>query len=207
MEIYLVRHGQTPWNTLRRFQGSTDIELNENGRMLAGLTGRGLENVGFDVIYSSPLMRAYETACLIRGHRNIRIIRDDRMREMSFGENEGKMEKDILADSENTFRFFFSNPELYVATGTAESFEDVIKRSKEFLLDVVNNKEKVELKNNRIMIVGHGAVNKAIMCNVENRDVKDFWKGDLQKNCCVTIIDYDESTKEFKVLKSAVNYA
>ena len=76
MEIYIVRHGETVWNAKNLVQGRTDIELNENGRKLAGMTGQKLESVTFDKIYSSPLIRAYETACLIRGHRNIPIIRD-----------------------------------------------------------------------------------------------------------------------------------
>ena len=206
MEIYLIRHGQTPWNSERRFQGRTDIELNEYGREVAGITGRALENVDFDLIYSSPLMRAYETACLIRGHRNIRIIRDDRMREMSFGENEGRLEKDILEEEGNTFKYFFTHPELYVAGNGAESFEELIKRSGQFLDEVCKNAANLNLKHNRIMIVGHGAINKSIMCYIENRPVADFWKGDLQKNCCVTIIDYDEKTGNYKVVKSAVNY-
>ena len=45
MEIYIIRHGQTVWNAKKLLQGSTDIELNENGRELAGETGRNLESV------------------------------------------------------------------------------------------------------------------------------------------------------------------
>ena len=76
MELYIVRHGETDWNKLKRFQGNIDIELNEKGRELAGLLGARLEkeNITFERIYSSPLNRAYETACLIRGHQNVKIL-------------------------------------------------------------------------------------------------------------------------------------
>ena len=58
MEIYIVRHGETVWNEKRLLQGSEDIELNSKGRELAGITGRNLENIHFDKIYSSPLIWA-----------------------------------------------------------------------------------------------------------------------------------------------------
>ena len=67
MEIYIVRHGETFWNEKKLLQGSTDIELNENGKKLAVLTGEALKDTRIDRIYASPLKRAYETACLIRG--------------------------------------------------------------------------------------------------------------------------------------------
>ena len=89
MELYLIRHGLTVWNAAGKLQGNTDIELNEQGREAAGQLGIQLDNVSFDIIYSSPLIRAYETACLIRGNRNIPIVRDKRLRELSFGEKEG----------------------------------------------------------------------------------------------------------------------
>lgn len=49
MKIYLIRHGETPWNTLGRLQGRTDIELNENGIRLAKITGEKLKDVHFDL--------------------------------------------------------------------------------------------------------------------------------------------------------------
>ena len=67
MELYIIRHGETYWNHEHRIQGRSDVPLNENGRALAGKTGEALEQTPFDVIYSSPLIRAYETANLIRG--------------------------------------------------------------------------------------------------------------------------------------------
>lgn len=62
MKIYLIRHGETSWNTLGRLQGRTDIELNENGIRLAKITGEKLKDVHFDLAIASPLKRAYETA-------------------------------------------------------------------------------------------------------------------------------------------------
>ena len=190
MEIYIVRHGQTIWNASNLLQGSADIELNERGRALAGETGRNLEKVPFDKIYSSPLIRAYETACLIRGHRNIPIIRDERLKELNFGVNEGKNFKELLADTSNPFHYFFERPALYRAPEHGETLEHICERGAEFMKEVIEP-QKDELE--RIMIVAHGAMNKAIMCHVKQHGIEEYWSGGLQKNCGVIIVRLDET--------------
>lgn len=193
MEIYIIRHGETVWNAKKLLQGSTDIELNEYGRELAGETGRNLENVHFDKIYSSPLIRAYETACLIRGHRNIPIIRDEQLRELCFGVNEGKNFEKLLEDESNSFHYFFKRPDLYRAPEQGETLEHICRRARKFMTEVVEP-QATDLK--RVMIVAHGAMNKAIMCHVKQHSIADYWSGGLQKNCNVIIIKYDGSHYE-----------
>jgi probable phosphoglycerate mutase len=189
MEIYIVRHGETVWNAQKLLQGSTDIELSENGRRLAGETGENLEHISFDKIYSSPLIRAYETACLIRGHRNIPIIRDDRLRELCFGVKEGKNFSQLLKDEADPFHHFFKRPDLYEAPEHGETLEHICERAAEFMREVIEPQAQ-ELE--RIMIVAHGAMNKAIMCHVKQHGIAQFWSGGLQNNCNVILLDLDE---------------
>lgn len=187
MELYLVRHGQTVWNKAGKLQGRTDIELNESGRQLAGELGEKLETVGFDRIYSSPLIRAYETACLIRGHRNIQIVRDERLLEISFGDGEGDSWEE-WNKPENPYNSFFSAPEKYSPPPHGESIESVLFRTKEFVQKVV----ELQWKNaERFMIVAHGALNCAVMCYLENNSKEKFWGKGLQKNCQATVFEYD----------------
>ena len=188
MEIYIIRHGETVWNAKKLLQGSTDIELNENGRELAGITGQNLESVVFDKIYSSPLIRAYETACLIRGHRNIPIIRDARLRELCFGSNEGKDFSKLLADESDPFHYFFKQPELYRAPADGETLEHICARAAEFLTEVIEPQWK-ELE--RVMIVAHGAMNKALMCHIKQHGIDQYWSGGLKTNCNVIIVNLD----------------
>ena len=65
MKLYIKRHGETVWNSLRKLQGTADIPLNENGIRLAEITGKALAEVPFDFAVSSPLSRAVETARLV----------------------------------------------------------------------------------------------------------------------------------------------
>ena len=85
MILYIIRHGETEWNKMGKMQGKTDISLSEDGRKLAQKTADGLKNIKFDYIFSSPLERAYETACIIKGDRDIEIVKDERLIEVGFG--------------------------------------------------------------------------------------------------------------------------
>lgn len=62
MKIYLIRHGETDWNQVHRFQGREDIPLNEDGIKQAEVTGRALKKTGIEAVYTSPLQRALHTA-------------------------------------------------------------------------------------------------------------------------------------------------
>ncbi len=62
MEIYIIRHGETRWNRERKLQGRADIPLNENGIALAAKTSIGMKDIPFDFCFSSPLLRAKQTA-------------------------------------------------------------------------------------------------------------------------------------------------
>ena len=109
MELYIIRHGETDWNKEKRLQGRSDTELNEYGIELAEITGEALKDVHFDCIYSSPLKRAYKTAEIIRGQRNLEIITDERLREISFGVVEGVP----MSERPDGFQKFFTDPANY----------------------------------------------------------------------------------------------
>ena len=76
--IYLVRHGETEWNKIRRFQGRSDLPLNREGRNQVNALALALKNKPFTAIYSSPLLRAVETARLIKiYHPMIPVIEEE----------------------------------------------------------------------------------------------------------------------------------
>lgn len=195
MELYIVRHGETEWNKDKLLQGSTDIPLSDSGRRLAQLSGEALANTPFDRIYSSPLHRAYETACLFRGKQKVEIITDDRLRELCFGDFEGQNMSELLANQDLTFRYFFKQPHLYRAPKNGESLEHLCQRAASFMDEVI-----LPLQNNcnRVMIVAHGALNKALMTYVKKHDLSQFWSGGLQKNCNVILLTL--SNNHFEII-------
>ena len=201
MEIYIVRHGETIWNEKKLLQGRTDIELNENGRRLAKITGENLHDTAFDVVYSSPLVRAYETAQLIIGDRNIPIIKNDLIKELCFGSWEGQNMSMLLKDDNQAFKYFFKEPHLYRATEGGETLEQLCERAAAFMTEYI---EPLEKKAERVMIVAHGAINKALMMHVKKHEMKDFWAGGLQKNCNVIILDYTD--EKYKIIDETKIY-
>lgn len=179
----------------KRLQGREDIELSENGRKVARLTGEALMDTRIDKIFSSPLKRAYETACLIRNGRDIDIETDDRLRELSFGHFEGQNFSELIKDETLTFRYFFKQPELYVPADDAETLPHLIARAGDFMQDKI---EPLANSCERVMIVAHGALNKGIMSYIKKHEIKDFWSGGLQQNCNVMIVDYTDG--EYRIV-------
>lgn len=201
MELYILRHGETVWNKEGRLQGNTDISLNEAGRAVARITGEALKDTAIDKIYTSPLSRAYETACLIRGDRDIEIIRDERLRELCFGALEGQIIREMKADSASRFQNFFKAPDKYVPDDKGERLEELCRRTAKFMEEVILPQAD---KLKRVMIVGHGAMNKGIMCYIKQHGIDMFWSGGLQKNCNVIIVDYTEG--RFSVIEEEKVY-
>ena len=190
MELYIVRHGKTYWNEQRKIQGWADIDLTEEGREVAVLSAEGMKDIHFDAIYSSPLKRANETAHILRGEREIPITVDERIKEIGFGVLEGADFLKIRGDKTSKFASFFEAPELYEAPEGGESFETITERACDFMAEIVEKHKNDE----RVMIVAHGAINKAMMRFIRKNEIRDFWMGALQKNCGVTIVKCENGT-------------
>ena len=95
--LYLIRHGETPWNVEGRYQGQLDPPLNERGRQQAQETARRLAPLGFEAIYSSDLKRAFQTAEALARETGLPIQIDPRLREINQGQWQGVLIDDICA--------------------------------------------------------------------------------------------------------------
>ena len=187
MKIYIIRHGETEWNNLRKLQGRSDTELNEVGIRLAEITAEALKDISFNIAYTSPLKRAYKTAEIIVGDRDIPLIPDERIQEVSFGAYEGLgCSKDNYEIPDPEFEYFFQAPEKYVAKNGAESIEDLCKRTTEFLREITSNPE---LEDKTVLIATHGAALKGLLSSVGNKEKKDFWGMGVHRNCAVTELE------------------
>ncbi len=195
MILYIIRHGETDWNTRHKFQGRTDVPLNENGRQVAEWTKQGLIDVAFDVAYTSPLSRAKETAEILLGDRDVRLIEDERIIEMSFGTYEG-----IEAEKQDeNLKKFFKEPESYEAPEGGESIREVLDRTRAFLEELFANPN---YQDSTILISTHGAALSGLMCAIKGWRVSDFWKGGLYKNCGFSIVERKDGS--VKILKEAI---
>ena len=195
MKLYIISHGQTDWKRARRLQVRTDIPLNEWGRLVAELTREGLKDVTFDVAFTSPLIRAKETAELILKDRNIPIVEDERIIEVNFGAYEGES---FQLDNEN-LQNFFSKPEAYYPVDGSESMESILERTRDFLSELSQNPK---YQDSTILISTHGAALCGLLCNIKKWEKADFWKGGLHKNCGFSIVEVTDGVP--KILEEAI---
>lgn len=176
--LYIIRHGKTDWNARHKLQGRTDIPLNDEGKLMAEKAGEEYKDVHFDLCYCSPLIRAKETAELLLRGRSIPIITDKRLLEMSFGIYEGVENSFQIPDC--PINVLFKEPEHYkTSVGGAETFEVLYARTGAFLKEVL----EPELQAGKdILIVGHGAMNASIVCQIKHIPIEKFWSVGMD-NC------------------------
>ncbi|MBR6626362.1 MAG: histidine phosphatase family protein [Lachnospiraceae bacterium] len=194
MILYMIRHGETDRNKAKLLQGQSDTILNEYGRQLARITADALAGVDFDVVFTSPLSGAVETAEILKGTRDIPVIVEERIQEISFGEYEGHCyagEHFDIPDSD--FGFFFSAPEKYRPAPSGESFEAVIGRTGAFLEELMQNPF---YQDKTILISTHGCALKALLANITKCDLADFWGRGVYKNCGVAIVEVKDGTAQ-----------
>ncbi len=188
MDLYFMRHGETPWNREGRIQGATDIDLTDFGRELAAVTASGFaaEGVVFDRIYASPLRRAVETAkiiaerTLIGGISDENFIIEPHIVEMNFGGYEGQVLREVRRTDKNIDNCFAA-PSLYVPDARGEGYGEVQKRVAYFIDEVV---KPLEGSVRRVLAVCHGTVVRAFLARLRGLALDDYWTIS-QPNCCV----------------------
>lgn len=187
MKLYIMRHGETDWNRSKKLQGRADIELNEFGRTLAYKTRDGLKDVDFDLVITSPLKRAKETAWIVRGERGIPVIEDARIEEMGFGIYEGMCCKGPECNiTDKEFEHFFTEPQNYKAPEGGESFDEFCARTADFLNELY---AKEEYQDSTILISAHGAVLCAMLKEMKKHPMSMFWKAGVHRNCAFSIVN------------------
>ena len=169
--IYLVRHGQTDWNTIGKYQGQTDIELNPEGIVQAENLRKNLKDIDFDIVISSPLKRAYKTAQIIHpGY----IITDNRLMERSNGELEGKIKGHHVVD--------FTDPN--ETKFNIETLPVFRRRIIDFWDDVLKNNSKIN-----VLVVTHAGVGIYSQCYFNGEPQNGDYNKYIMKNC--DIIKFD----------------
>ncbi|NLJ40587.1 MAG: histidine phosphatase family protein [Clostridiales bacterium] len=158
MFLYLIRHGETEWNSLGKTQGQKDISLNNSGVWQAERLGKRLkEQKAIDKIYCSDLSRAKETAEIIGRDLKLDPIPHETLREVSFGKWEGLSIKEIeiLFPGE----LWKWRHELSFAPEGGESLLSAQERIGFFIKDM---KRKFSDKDVKILIVSHALTTKIL---------------------------------------------
>uniref|UniRef100_A0A7C2V9Y0 Histidine phosphatase family protein n=1 Tax=Hydrogenobacter sp. TaxID=2152829 RepID=A0A7C2V9Y0_9AQUI len=190
--IYLLRHAQSEYNEKGIFQGRLDSDLTPLGFVQARLSAQEFLGKEIEVIYSSPQRRAYKTALTIADLLGLEVIVDERIREMSFGNYEGKKFWDLVEEEGHIFRAWLSNP-VRNPLPTQENMEDFSKRVKSFLEDVINGPYK------NLLVVAHGGTLHAMVCLATGLGLENLWNIHMD-NTGFTLLSYNSGRFELKYL-------
>ena len=195
--LLLVRHGETEWNRNQQFQGQIDVPLNDRGKEQAQRAAELLQNVQIDSAVSSTLSRPKETAeIILQHHPGVELELRDTMKEISHGLWEGKFESEIEGEFPGMLQQWKEAPET-VQMPEGENLQEVWERSLEAWRSIVSSAPS----STTVLVVGHDAINKAILCQLFELETEDFWKF-KQGNCSVTVIDYPKGIDGHPVLQA-----
>jgi broad specificity phosphatase PhoE len=222
-ELYFIRHGQTDWNNLHKAQGcENDIPLNDNGREQAKKTGFYLANYrldsgSFDLIVSSGMERAHETATIIAekvGYKQPILVIDE-FKEKCHGKLGGKTDEELKADQEfkeyidaiikldkeldpiKQREIYYSNNKLFAKLYQTELYKDFRKRVKNGLKQIYDRPEE------KIIIVSHGGTIMQLLQLISGID--DYIVGDFKNghNCHISYIKLYEKLEKNKIRRRA----
>ncbi|MCR5177243.1 MAG: alpha-ribazole phosphatase [Anaerovibrio sp.] len=186
-KIILVRHGQTAWNKLGKYQGQADVELSEQGRRQAQLLKENFPFDKVDAVYSSSLNRAVETAKAVAGKFGLKVKSCDDFKEINFGAWEGLTYDQIHDKWPVEHEKLFKCPgEMTCPDG--ESFADVQARAVAKLKKIIKSPE-----GENIVIAAHGGVIRTLLAYALGMPLNNMWHI-RQDNTAVNLITaYDES--------------
>jgi probable phosphoglycerate mutase len=200
VRLLLVRHGETEWNRVSRFQGVKDIPLNENGKKQAQKAAEFLKEIKLDFAVTSPLLRPKETAeIILQNHPQITLDLEQQLIEISHGLWEGKLEKEIEAEFPGLLQQWKEKPET-VQMPEGENLQQVWERAIKCWQEIVK-KYNDSSENKTGIVVAHDAINKVILCYLLALKPANIWNI-KQGNGAVTVIDYPQGLEGLPVLQA-----
>lgn len=189
--VYLTRHGQTEWNLEKRLQGHGNSPLTEFGINRAKELSKRMKDIKIDKIYTSPIERAYKTACIVRGDKDTEIKIHEGLKEMNFGDYEGRTTEDVMKENPDWDISAIMRGNLEMRAPNGETLGEVRKRVNSAMKDILEENE-----GKSILIVGHGITLKAILAFFNDEEANNEVMG--QATLTKVIVDNDNFKIEFK---------
>jgi broad specificity phosphatase PhoE len=159
-QLCLVRHGITDWNLEGKYQGQSNVHLNDAGRIEVKKLAQQLKNLTFSAIYSSDLERAFETAEIIAKYLDLSIRIDPRLREINLGEWEGKNVIEIQSNYANLWKQRHQDP-INARPPGGETLAEVATRVYTAIDEIAS-----QTLDKSCIICSHGITLATIICKV-----------------------------------------
>ena len=183
-KFYIVRHGQSEGNALRKFLGHTDLGLTELGHKQGKKTAEYLKDKGIDAIYSSDLVRAYDTAKYLGDMLGIEPVKSQNLREIFAGEWEGRALTEIIDLYEN-YQIWLNDFGKVRCDGGESTLELQQRIEKELIRIAEENDGKT------VMIATHAGAIRVMSCVWLGIDISEAKNVAWVSNSSVTDVTYD----------------
>jgi len=203
-KVYLVRHGETDWNFLKRVQGNgIDTDLNMEGQTQAKALAIALQDIPFDFLASSDLKRALQTMEFVQKQhnhsKNLPVNKYRDLQEMNYGKFEGRYfdqsHPETIWPDLQIFLDLWKNEN---HTGTklpeGESPKDVEYRAVKVIRDILMQKDV-----NNCLIICHGRLLKVVLCSLLEKGLHKMHEVE-QYNTAINILEFDPETERFEVI-------
>lgn len=197
MNLYFTRHGETEWNVKKKIQGTTDIPLNENGIYQAKCLAQTLlekrDSEAFCPIrvYTSPQLRAAETAQICADVLGIECVPLDGLREMDLGEWEGA-NWDIIRETYGEQYLHWNSHRRFDYTPGGENYDEVLGRTLAALDEILGRETK------DVLVVSHSAVLMALRCYLAGLPFEEMVRRFKTKNTELVKIEEEEIRQAIK---------
>tara|TARA_Y100001978_G_scaffold200948_1_gene218255 strand:+ start:1859 stop:3187 length:1329 start_codon:yes stop_codon:yes gene_type:complete len=209
LRLFFVRHGLSSFNAKGLIQGRTDESyLTENGYHQAKLTGEKLNQVNIDEIYSSPLIRASETAKTIEKYldKNLEIQYDQNLLEVDLASWSGLKTDDIKEKFKSEYKIWKSDPEnLSIQRDDKTIYQpikDLFIQAQEFIDSII--KKNINYENKNILIIAHNAILRCLILHLINKPNKGFRKIKLD-NASISILNISKTNQSLKTQIECLN--
>lgn len=184
-KIIFVRHGQTEWNVLGRYQGQTDVALSPLGIEQAEKLAAHFQVDKIEAVYSSDLARAMKTASCVADRFGLTVEPRPELRELNFGDWEGLTYDEIVAKWPDALENFFQHPDV-LEIPHGESFPKLRERALACVEEIV-----ARHPDQTVAVFAHGAILRTILTAALHMDLQYVWTI-RQFNTAVNIVTYTE---------------
>ncbi len=168
MRLILVRHGETFWNAIHRFQGFSDIELSPKGVAQAEGLAFSLKHEPLSAVYTSPLKRARRTAEIVAGYHECPVTIDEGLKELNQGQLEGLTGEEMRRDFPDFMKNWLENPGNVHLPG-GECLDELQRRVWPVIEGIAHRHDQ-----QTVLAVAHSFVNIAIICRVLEIPLNQF---------------------------------
>lgn len=203
VEIVLIRHGLTLWNYEGRIQGISNTELAPEGLKQAELLAKNFPFDKVDAIYSSDLSRAKNTAQFLADKFNLPLQVTAGLREIDFGEWEGRRFAELEKQDAERLKTFFTAPHK-LQLDRAETFQQAQVRAMDELNRIITRHESAG--ENRVVCVAHGTINRLILLSILEIPLKNLWRLN-QFNTAVNVFRVDDGNFTVRLINSTAHLA